>query len=92
MATQAYSTNVALFPTTRAKISVCLDAIRRLDEKQAARPVKEGMALSGPRCAMKCPTCYMECAIIEERLEWWERELGSLGGVHPSMLKKDLAL
>lgn len=39
-----------------------------------SRPV----TLTEPRCDIGCRRCYLECAILPDRLLWWQREVERL--------------
>lgn len=76
------------------KVRMCLEAIEGFESKLADRPayaasLEGSIRLREPACELKCRNCYMQCAIAPERLEWWEKELASFGGVPKWMLRKD---
>ena len=79
------------FPVKRSidKTAIALHALSRLQGKLDSRPVEGGLTLGTPACARRCAVCYLECAIIPERIDWWEGELESIGGLKPHMLRKD---
>lgn len=72
-------------------VAPSLFAIARIEEMLAARPVREGLILhaESSKCERRCPTCYLGCAILPDRLAWWENELDKAGGVPAGMLRKD---
>lgn len=66
-------------PYSPEHLAACEQAARELREKLAARPVTpnaHSVELRLRHCDLPCPlsTCHMECAIIPDRLQWWERE------------------
>jgi len=38
-----------------------------------------GPLLTSPGCEAGCSTCHRQCAVTRIVLDWWQRELASLG-------------
>jgi len=79
------ASNVIPFPRTKiiSQIDIAKDVLARLEDKLLTRPVVGAIKLNTPACAMSCPTCNIECAIIPDRIDWWEAEVERLGGWRP---------
>src|ERR1700761_4801176 len=43
-----------------------------------AAPRVEPIVLQEPACEVGCRTCLLECAVIPERLAWWDGEIERL--------------
>ena len=69
-------------PQTEA-IMHAMDMVALYSTRATNRPYREtsGIKLnnSPADCPHDCPECFLACAIIPARLDWWERELMRLG-------------
>src|SRR3546814_21118175 len=76
--------------------TIALGAIKKLDANYEARPLpgtENSIRLNRKAvdCELRdrCKTCILECAVVPERLAWWEKELARVGGVPRAALIKD---
>jgi hypothetical protein len=61
---------------------IAIQALERLYTKLAQRPNPErsALVLRSPQCEHGCDVCYLTCAVIPERIAWWEAELAKSCG------------
>src|SRR3546814_13572790 len=76
--------------------TIALGAIKKLDAKYEARPLpgtENSIRLNckAVDCELRdrCKTCILDCAVVPERLAWWEKELARVGGIPRAALVKD---
>lgn len=66
-------------PSPADKMALATGALARLTNLLEARPYEDGdLKMVKPACELGCRTCFMECAILPDRISWWQGELNRL--------------
>jgi hypothetical protein len=65
---------------TPEHLAACERSAQRLRTRLASRPIEptpNAIKLNKRHCKMVChlPSCHLECAVLPERLQWWEAEV-----------------
>jgi hypothetical protein len=60
--------------------------LRHRPLKPSARGGHDPLTLTTRACSRPCDRCYMECAILPERLQWWKDELVRLQADSPVLI------